>query len=71
VMLAGGGIKGGQIVGASEKWGGGVHERLTTPLDLCATIYHQLGIPLTTHFDDSTGRPTSIVGDGQPIRELL
>jgi uncharacterized protein (DUF1501 family) len=71
VMLAGGGIKGGQIVGASEKWGGGVHERLTTPLDLCATIYHQLGIPLSTHFEDATGRPTSIADNGQPIRELL
>ena len=49
VLLAGGGIKGGRIVGASEKWGGGVLERLVTPLDLLATIYHTLGIPLDTH----------------------
>jgi uncharacterized protein (DUF1501 family) len=71
VMLAGGGIQGGRVVGASEKWGGGVQERLTTPLDVLATIYHTLGIPLNTHFDDSTGRPVSIVGDGQPIHELF
>ncbi len=71
VLLAGGGLKGGRVVGASEKWGGGVHERLVTPLDLLATVYHTLGIPLDTHYEDVSGRPTSIVGGGQPIQELL
>ena len=71
VLLAGGGLQGGRIVGASEKWGGGVQERLVTPLDLLATIYHKLGIPLDTHYDDASGRPTSIVGSGQPIHELI
>jgi hypothetical protein len=71
VMLAGGGIQGGRVVGASEKWGGGVKDRLVTPLDLLATIYKLLGIPLDTHYDDSSGRPVSIVGSGRPIEELL
>lgn len=71
VLLAGGGIHGGRIVGASEKWGGAVQERLVTPLDLLATIYHTLGIALDTHFEDASGRPVSIVGGGQPIHELL
>jgi len=71
VLLAGGGIRGGRIVGASEKWGGGVQERLVTPLDLLATIYHVLGISLDTHYQDASGRPTSIVGGGRPIHELL
>ncbi|MBI5757488.1 MAG: DUF1501 domain-containing protein [Planctomycetales bacterium] len=71
VLLAGGGIQGGRVVGASEKWGGGVRDRLVTPLDLLATIYHTLGIPLDAHFEDSSGRPTSIVGGGRPIQELL
>ena len=70
VMFAGGGVKGGQVVGASEKYGGGVLERLVTPLDLLATIYQTMGIPLSTHYDDSSGRPTSIVDTGKPIREL-
>jgi uncharacterized protein (DUF1501 family) len=70
VMLAGGGLKGGTIVGASEKFGGGVRERLTIPLDVIATIYETLGIPIETHYEDVTGRPISIVGEGQPIREL-
>ncbi len=71
VMLAGGGIRGGQCVGASEKWGGCVQEGLVTPLDLLATVYHTLGVPLDTHFEDASGRPVSIVGGGKPIRELL
>ena len=71
VMLAGGGVQGGRVVGASEKFGGGVKDRLTTPLDLLATIYDALGIPLDTHYEDSTGRPVSIVGSGRPIRELF
>lgn len=71
VMLAGGGIEGGRIVGASEERGGAVKERLTTPLDVFATIYNRLGIPLDTHYKDSTGRPISIVDSGQPIRELF
>ena len=70
VMLAGGGIQGGRVVGASEKFGGGVKERLTTPLDMLATIYDRLGISLDTHYDDSTGRPVSIVDGGKPIHEL-
>jgi uncharacterized protein (DUF1501 family) len=70
-MLAGGGLKGGQVVGASEKFGGGVKERQVIPLDLMATIYHALGISLDTHYIDPAGRPTSIVGPGQPIHELL
>lgn len=71
VLLAGGGIQGGRVVGASEKFGGGVQDRLVKPLDVLATIYQQLGIPLDTHYPDSSGRPTSIVGDGKPIGELL
>ena len=54
-----------------ETIGGGVHERLVTPLDLLATIYHTLGIPLDTHYEDGSGRPVSIVGAGRPIHELV
>ena len=71
VMLAGGGIHGGRVIGASEKWGGGVQERMVTPLDLLATIYRVLGVPLETHYDDASGRPTSIIGGGKPVYELL
>ncbi|HUY91830.1 MAG TPA: DUF1501 domain-containing protein [Pirellulales bacterium] len=71
VLLGGGGLHGGRIVGASEPRGGNVAERPVSPHDLLATLYHALGIPLDTHFNDATGRPVSIVNTGRPIRELL
>ena len=71
VLLAGGGIQGGRVVGASEKYGGGVKDRLVTPLDVMATIYDAMGIPLGTHYEDASGRPVSIVDSGRPISELF
>lgn len=71
VLLAGGGLQGGRVIGASEKHGGGVQERLVTPADLLATIYQALGMPLDTHYEDASGRPVSIIGSGRPIQELL
>lgn len=70
VLLGGGGLRGGQVIGASEPRGGDVLERPVSPLDLLATLYDALGIPFDTHFDDSTGRPVSIVGSGVRLREL-
>jgi hypothetical protein len=70
VMLAGGGVRGGTVVGASEKWGGAVFERPVSPLDMLATIYDLLGIPLNTNYEDSSGRPTAIT-TGDPVRELI
>ena len=71
VLLGGGGLKGGQVVGASEPRGGDVQERPVTPQDVLATIYQSLGIPLDPHFQDASGRPVSIVGTGKPIEELF
>lgn len=70
VLFGGGGLKGGMTVGASEERGGAVLDRLTTPLDVLATVYQQMGTPLDTHFEDDTGRPISIVDAGKPIHEL-
>jgi len=70
VMLGGGGLRGGQVIGASEPRGGDVLQRPVSPHDLLATIYRALDIPLDTHFNDATGRPTSIVNTGRPIEEL-
>ncbi|MCE9530644.1 MAG: DUF1501 domain-containing protein [Planctomycetes bacterium] len=70
VMMGGGGLKGGQVIGASEPRGGKVAERPVSPQDLLATLYQALDIPLNTHYEDASGRPVSIVGAGKPIREL-
>ena len=71
MLIGGGGLNGGQVIGASEPRGGKVRERPVSPGDLLATLYQALDIPLDTHFEDATGRPVSIVGTGKPIQDLL
>jgi hypothetical protein len=71
MCLAGGGFRHGQVIGATESDGGSIKERRVTPGDLAATIYHHMGVPLTTHYLDTTGRPRPIVESGSPIRELV
>jgi hypothetical protein len=71
VALAGGGVPGGQVIGASDKHGGYPSSRPITPPDLAATIFHLLGIPHNTEFKDRLGRPFPIIEGGQPIREVL
>jgi Protein of unknown function (DUF1501) len=71
VVLAGGGIRGGQTIGASDKIGAHPTENPITPADLHATIFRLLGYdPHSISYYTSDGRPT-LVSDGQPIRELL
>ncbi len=57
VALAGGGIRGGQVVGASDAVGGLPREGMVTPEDITATMLNQLGIPPHTELHDPTGRP--------------
>ena len=71
MTLAGGGLRHGQVIGATEADGGQIKERPVTPGDLAATIYHHMGVPLDTTYLDGTGRPRPIVVDGEPIRELF
>ncbi len=71
VVLAGGGIRGGQIVGASDSIGGVPKDRPVTPADIHATVFAALGYnsrEITFHTVD--GRPTPL-SEGEPIRELL
>ncbi len=71
VVLAGGGIRGGQIIGASDKIGAYPTERPFSPADLHATIFRLLGYdPSAITYHTTDGRPTP-VSDGQPIRELV
>jgi hypothetical protein len=71
MALAGGGMRHGQVIGATEHDGGQIKERRVTPGDLAATIYHHMGVPLETTYLDTTGRPRSIVEGGGVIRELI
>ncbi len=76
VALGGGGIRGGQIVGASDETGGDVAERMVTMGDLLATVYKALGIDWHKELMSPTGRPIKISNsiddtDGIPIEELV
>ena len=71
MLLAGGGLRHGQVIGATERDGGHIKERPVTPGDLAATIYHHMGVPLDATYLDHRGRPRYIVENGAPIGELV
>jgi hypothetical protein len=71
MAVAGGGLRHGQVIGATEKDGGTIKERPVTPGDLAATIYQHMGVPLDATYADTSGRPRYLVENGQPIRELM
>ncbi|MEI6075281.1 MAG: DUF1501 domain-containing protein [Verrucomicrobiota bacterium] len=60
-MLAGGGFKGGQVVGASDARGEEVKERPVYPVDLIGSIYTQLGIDPTTKLPNPDGQPMFVL----------
>ena len=76
LLLGGGGIQGGQIIGASDERGAQVAERMVTMGDLFATIYKALGIDWAKSYMTPIRRPIYIansIGDkpGRPIDELI
>jgi hypothetical protein len=70
VLLAGGGVHGGAVFGASDRTGAFPARDPVTPADLAATIFWRFGIDPATEIHDLTGRPWR-VADGQPIRSLF
>ena len=70
-LLAGGGMKGGQVIGESDAKGEGPKDRAITPDDVAATFYKSLGIEPTKEYHTPSGRPVMIVRYGKPIPELL
>ena len=70
-LVSGGGLRMGQVIGATNRRGEYPAERPLTPQDLLATIYRHLGIDHRAEFRDLSGRPIRILPDGEPIRELI
>ncbi|HKQ40429.1 MAG TPA: DUF1501 domain-containing protein [Verrucomicrobiae bacterium] len=72
-LLAGGGMKTGQVIGATDRLGGEPSERPVTFGEVFATLYHNLGIDVNkVTVQDLTGRPTFLVPEGaQPMREVV
>ncbi len=71
MIVAGGGMRTGQIIGSTTAKGETPKDRPLTPNDLWATIYRHLGIDYEQSYIDHTGRPMPILPFGEPIRELL
>jgi uncharacterized protein (DUF1501 family) len=71
-LLAGGGMKTGQVIGSTTRLG---EEPLNRPVhfrEVFATLYRQLGIDVgTTQFDDLSGRPQYLVDNQRPMPELI
>ncbi len=71
-LLAGGGMKMGQVIGATDRLGGEATERPVYFGEVFATLYNNLGIDTSkTTVKDLTGRPQFLVDGHQPIRELI
>ena len=71
-FMAGGGIKGGQVIGKSDEDAMAPAERPVNPHDLHATVCHALGIDHTKEVETPLGRPMRLVSEGaKPVMELF
>ncbi len=70
-MLAGAGIRGGTVYGESDSQAAYVKDKPVSTADLCATIYHCLGIDPEFRVLDKTNRPVEIAHGGRPIEDVL
>jgi hypothetical protein len=71
VLFSGGGIRGGMVHGRSDAQAAYPDEDGVLPGDICATIYHCLGIDPEMPIHDTTGRPFPVAHGGKPIRSIL
>jgi hypothetical protein len=71
-LLAGGGMRTGQVIGSTDKLGAYAVRRPIHYLDVLATLYHQLGIDPHSFVKDRTDRPVPLLpSSAMPIRELI
>lgn len=71
-LLAGGGLRAGQFIGATDRLGAKATSRPVTYQEIFATLYHHFGIdPNAVTIPDPTGRPQYLLDHASPIRELI
>jgi hypothetical protein len=70
-LVAGGGVKGGRIIGSTNRLGEAPKDRPVTPQDIHATIYAALGVDPSIKFLNHSGRPVPAIDNGQAIAELF
>jgi hypothetical protein len=71
MLMAGGGVRGGQVIGQSDATASEPAHEGYSPDDVAASFYYNLGIDHTKEFHTSTGRPIMIVRDGKVIESLF
>jgi uncharacterized protein (DUF1501 family) len=71
VVVGGGGLKGGQVIGATNADGTEVTTEPYTSEDLMASVCKGLGISLNTTFTSKNGRPMKIANGGKVVKELF
>jgi uncharacterized protein (DUF1501 family) len=69
-LLAGGGVRGGQVYGTTTSDGGLVSSKPVTPADLTATVLRHLGIDHTREYEDEFQHLHNRLSDGQPVPDL-
>jgi hypothetical protein len=70
-LLAGGGMRVGQVIGSSDRYAEAVKDRPVTFQNVFATLYHNLGIAPDSVVSDRSGRPMSLLDRFEPIREVI
>jgi len=70
-LIAGGGVRGGQVYGESDRYGAWPKTNAVHPYDLIATLHHALGIDPQTEYLDTLHRPRRLVERGKPILGLF
>jgi uncharacterized protein (DUF1501 family) len=70
-LMGGGGVKGGQIIGSTDRLGTRPKDQPVTPCNIHATIYQVLGIDPKLQLLDPSGRPVNVLEDPTPIKELI
>ncbi|MFN7877668.1 MAG: DUF1501 domain-containing protein [Pirellula sp.] len=71
ILFAGGGSRGGQVIGATDRQGYAPIERVLSPENYVSTVYRKLGIDPNKIYYTPAGRPTHLVSDPTPIAELM
>ena len=70
LLFAGAGVRGGKIIGATDKTGSAVIDRPVRPADVCHTVYEALGIDPRKQLRTPEGRPVEILDQGETVKEL-
>jgi uncharacterized protein (DUF1501 family) len=71
LLFAGAGVRGGRVVGQTDKQGAYVTRRPVAPADVACTIYEAVGVDPHRWLTHPDGRPVEILDQGEPVRELF